>query len=270
MAKFLMCSPMHYGIEYSINPWMHPDEWKQDDYGLALEQWSKLRMKLTELGHEVVTIEGVAHLPDMVFAANGGLVLRDIAAYTFFRYEERRKEHLHWDQWFMDHFQWTLVPRVIQEGSGDALFDQYRNYLWTGYGQRSDKGSFKHHKDTFKVIDVVELELIDRTFYHLDTCFCPLRRGEVLWYPEAFSENSQQIVKWAVPEDKLYRLSDGEAYAFAANAINIDDDIIMPSKTLIHREILEDLWGYKVHELDVSAFLKAGGGPACLVLRLDR
>jgi len=35
-------------------------------------------------------------------------------------------------------------------------------------------------------IEVLSLRLMDERFYHLDTCFCPLNGGYLLYYPQAF------------------------------------------------------------------------------------
>ena len=43
---------------------------------------------------------------------------------------------------------------------------------------------------------VVDLQLVDPRFYHLDTCFCPLEGGYVMYYPPAFDPESR---------DKNYR-----------------------------------------------------------------
>jgi N-dimethylarginine dimethylaminohydrolase len=41
---------------------------------------------------------------------------------------------------------------------------------------------------------VVLCELTDEKFYHLDTCFCPLDDRRALYYPEAFSAATQQVM----------------------------------------------------------------------------
>ncbi len=47
----------------------------RSDTALAVEQWETLRATYVGLGHRVDLISPVEGLPDMVFAANGGVVL---------------------------------------------------------------------------------------------------------------------------------------------------------------------------------------------------
>ena len=70
---FLMCRPEHFAVTYAINPWMDPAAGA--DAGRAVEQWEALRAAYLELGHEVSLIDPIEGLPDMVFAANGALVV---------------------------------------------------------------------------------------------------------------------------------------------------------------------------------------------------
>ena len=71
--SYLMCPPEHFAVTYAINPWMRPD--RPTDAALAMRQWARLRQVYLDLGHDVRTIEPVAGLPDMVFAANGATVV---------------------------------------------------------------------------------------------------------------------------------------------------------------------------------------------------
>ena len=68
-----MCPPEHFAVTYAINPWMEPE--KPTDAANAMRQWARLRQAYLDLGHDVRTIEPVAGLPDMVFAANGATVV---------------------------------------------------------------------------------------------------------------------------------------------------------------------------------------------------
>ena len=71
--RYLMCRPTYFAVDYAINPWM--DISLGVDRELALQQWDALRRTYLDLGHQVDVIPPVPGLPDMVFAANGGLVI---------------------------------------------------------------------------------------------------------------------------------------------------------------------------------------------------
>ena len=68
-----MTAPTFFAVEYAINPWM--DTSTPVDTHVALNQWECLRQTYKELGHTVELVEPVEGLPDMVYAANGGLLV---------------------------------------------------------------------------------------------------------------------------------------------------------------------------------------------------
>ena len=88
--RYLMCRPEHFEVSYAINPWM--DVTLGVDRELALRQWETLRQTYLDLGHEVEVIDPEPGLPDMVFAANGGLVVEGRALGARFTHAERRAE----------------------------------------------------------------------------------------------------------------------------------------------------------------------------------
>ena len=69
----------------------------------------------------------------------------------------------------------TLPKSLPFEGAGDALLDRGGQWLWAGYGFRSELDSHAYLAQWLDV-EVLSLRLVDRRFYHLDTCFCPLSR----------------------------------------------------------------------------------------------
>jgi N-dimethylarginine dimethylaminohydrolase len=72
-TKILVCNPSHYQINYEINPWMSLIS--KVDKNLAIEQWKSMVSILEKLDVEVVNIDPKEGLPDMVFTANGGVLL---------------------------------------------------------------------------------------------------------------------------------------------------------------------------------------------------
>jgi N-dimethylarginine dimethylaminohydrolase len=71
--SYLMCRPDHFAVTYAINPWMDPVAGA--DTARAVRQWESLRDTYIALGHRVSLIDPIEGLPDMVFAANGALVV---------------------------------------------------------------------------------------------------------------------------------------------------------------------------------------------------
>lgn len=96
--RYLMCPPVHFAVEYAINPWMRAGDLVDRD--LAVAQWEDLRRTYTGLGHVVDVIDPVPGLPDMVFAANGGLVVDGRVMPARFRHAERVAEGPAYRDWF--------------------------------------------------------------------------------------------------------------------------------------------------------------------------
>ncbi|MCZ7625664.1 MAG: hypothetical protein M5R38_07305 [Candidatus Methylomirabilis sp.] len=109
--------------------------------------------------------------------------------------------------------------------------------------------------------------MTDPWFYHLDTCFCPLQAGRAAYYPEAFSPASQRLLKETIAE--LIPVTETEARRFACNAIVVGQAVVMNADCPHLSQMLAET-GYRVYEVGTTEFLKAGGGPKCLALFLDR
>jgi ornithine--oxo-acid transaminase len=218
---------------------------------------------------DVWLVEPQPGSPDMVFTANAGLVRDGIVALSSFYYPERQGEEPHFRRWFHESgFAVCEVPRVTPfEGEGDALFEADGSRLWAGHGPRTGQDS--HCQLTYLWgIEVVSLRLVDPRFYHLDTCFCPLSNGEVMYYPAAFDCGSQERIEARYGPSKQIRVSESDALRFACNAVNIGKTILLNQISAELSERLQNL-GYDVMQVDLSEFMKAGGAAKCLVLRLS-
>ena len=112
------------------------------------------------------------------------------------------------------------------------------------------------------------MELADRRFYHLDTCFCPLGARTALWFPRAFDRYGRRVFERLIPD--LIDVSEADAVRFACNAIVVGRAVVMQAgaSAALHRRLKRR--GFEVYSVDLSEFLKAGGSAKCLVLRLTR
>ncbi len=265
-SQFLMCPPDYFGVEYSINPWMTHNLGCVDTDN-AKKQWHSLFETLSKFAN-IELLKPRPHVPDMVFTANAGLVRKELFIPSHFQHLERRQEETHFRKWFlrMGYRLKDLADSVRFEGEGDALFQPGSNLLWMGYGFRTDPQSQDLLKKLFS-LRIITLQLVDPRFYHLDTCFCPLSGGRVMYYPKAFSVDSLQSIKENIPAQNRIEISEEDAIHFACNAITIENNLILnhASPTLIDR--LQSL-GYRVILKPVGEFLKAGGGNKCLALSL--
>jgi N-dimethylarginine dimethylaminohydrolase len=275
---FLMTDARHFGVTYQINPWMRPDAWQADPATLAaaaVKSAAALRSELEKAGAQVEIVAAVEDLPDLVFPANAAIVLDGRALVARFRHPERQGEEAVFRDAFLALKSRGLLSElvelpddVLQEGAGDCIWDADRGFFWAGYGQRSTANSLPVIETVFGH-RVVGLGLATDRFYHLDTCFCPLAGGKVLYYPPAFTPQSLAIIRSHVrPEDRI-EATDEDAGAFCVNAVNIGRHIVMAKAPDSLRTKLRAR-GYSVAEVDLAPFILSGGGAYCMTLRLDR
>jgi N-dimethylarginine dimethylaminohydrolase len=261
--QILMCSPKYYGIEYEINPWMKTE--RQADHELALRQWQSLKHIFEELGVQILELEPVAGLPDLVFTANAAIIHKQTAVVSRFRHVQRRGEEEHNERWLLQHgFQLKYPPGAqYVEGAGDALF--CGDTLFAGYRMRSDAAGLQDIGRIFGC-RVIPLELVDKRYYHLDTCFCPLKPGQTIYYPAAFDSYGRKVLTELV--DDLIEVESEEACHFSCNAGVVGETVVTNEGCpKMHRQLKRR--GYRVIETPLSEFVKAGGSAKCLTLRLD-
>jgi N-dimethylarginine dimethylaminohydrolase len=109
---------------------------------------------------------------------------------------------------------------------------------------------------------------VNPRFYHLDTCFCPLSGGELLYYPSAFDPYAQTVLSDRIPKDRQMIVPEAEAFRFACNAVCIGRHVVLPDGCPDTMKQLEER-GYHVHPVPLDEFMKAGGSAKCLTLALE-
>ena len=241
----------------------------QTDPALARRQWTGLRDALAAHA-DIVLIEPQHRLPDMVFTANAGIVLGDVAVVSRFRSPERRGEEAFFRAWFETRGL-RLAPwpqDVFFEGGGDVLPDRSQPILWCGFGFRSDQEAAALLGRLFGSHRAIGLRLVDPRFYHLDTCFCPLAGGYLLYFPPALDAASQRIVANAIAPEKRIAVEPEDALAFACNAVDLDGHIFLNAASPGLRKRLHEA-GFTTVITPLSEFHKSGGTAKCLTLKLN-
>lgn len=294
----LMCHPRHFGVFYEINEQMKETMGRNMPVikDRAILQWNNLVAALLEEGVAISYIPPEKNLPDMVFTANAGFVSGNSEIIlSNFRHRERSPENSVFFRYFVETLRYNvllpshkaLARRGISqgelfhrplyfEGNGDALF--YQDVLCAGYG---DSRYFRSNSDGIDAAlrsagfsgEHLKLELCDKRFYHLDTCFCPI--GDVLlFYPRAFSKKSQHDIVELVRSKKgtLLPVSPEDAQNFVCNGIPIETKNgfkLITSHT--SKTACRKLEEYNIELISVSTteFLKSGAGARCLVLFLS-
>lgn len=276
-SLLFMCPPDHFEVSYQINPWMTPDGWDENRDTLsaqAHEEWQNLKATYERLGHEVVTIDPAAGLPDMVFTANSAIALNGTVLLAHFRHPQRQGEEPHYQAFFEGLKDKGIIQNIVSpkegvvfEGAGDAVWDPFRKHYWVGFSQRSDRTSVDMVAETFQQ-EAIALEMVSEKYYHLDVALAPLSRGHLIYIGDAFNENGLSVLKERAGERNLIAATAADAEGFAVNAVNLGDDIIT---SFCSEELKEQLeaHGYRVHICPLETFKMSGGGAFCLTLKLD-
>ncbi|MFF0226405.1 dimethylargininase [Streptomyces sp. NPDC004629] len=259
--RYLMCRPTHFTVSYSINPWMDPGAPTNTATGLA--QWKRLHDVLVALGHTVELIPPRPGLPDMVFAANGAVVVDGRALVARFRHPQRTAESAAYTQWFRERG-WTEVvqARRFNEGEGDFL--PAGGVLLAGSGFRSEPAAWAEAEE-FLARPVLGLTLVDPRFYHLDTALAALDDDEIMYYPGAFSAESRELLADRFPDAIL--ATEQDALAFGLNALSDGRHVVLARTAERLAGQLRER-GFEPVGVELAELLKAGGGVKCCTLEL--
>ena len=176
-----------FAVEYAINPWM--DTSTPVDAAAPMTQWETLRETYLRLGPHRRRRRAVPGLPDMVYAANGGLIVerhrcrRPLQIPATRRRVDRLRR--------LDDAAAAITPastRHVNEGQGDLL--RRRPDDLGGHGFRTDIGAHAEVAE-FTGCRSSPCELVDPRFYHLDTALAVLDDTTIAYYPPAFTDASQ-------------------------------------------------------------------------------
>src|ERR1700749_3664022 len=83
VRHYVMTPPRFFAVDYAINPWM--DTTQPVDAAVAQAQGQRLRHLYLQWGPRVARVEPVPGLPDMVYAANGGVIIDGTALVARFK-----------------------------------------------------------------------------------------------------------------------------------------------------------------------------------------
>jgi len=260
VPRVLMCRPEHFTVSYRINPWMHPED--PTDTSLALRQWTVLYETYTGLGFHVDLINPLDGLPDMVYAANGGFVLDGIAYGAKFHHAERGPEGPAYMEWFHSNGFDVREPADVNEGEGDFLL--VGDSILAASGFRSDTRSHREIETIFGR-EVVSLQLVNPSFYHLDTALAVIDHETIAYLPSAFDETSLAILRRRFPDAII--ATEEDAAVLGLNSFSDGHNVVIAERATTFAKDLSER-GYNPIGVDLSELLLGGGGVKCCTLEL--
>lgn len=264
VTSVLMCAPTHFSVQYAINPWMDPSI--PTDVDRALAQWAELKATYASLGWNVHVIDGVEGLPDMVYAANGALVVDGVAYTASFLYPERQGEASAYAAWLKGAGYRVVHSTAVNEGEGDFLL--VGDAILAGTGFRSALASHDEAREVFGR-EVVTLTLVRPEFYHLDTALAVLdaRPGQeqIAYLPSAFDAASLAILEARYPDAII--VDEADAAVLGLNVVSDGLNVVLPAlATGFAKQLTER--GFRPVGVDLSELLKGGGAVKCCTLAL--
>jgi N-dimethylarginine dimethylaminohydrolase len=260
IRHYVMTPPEFFAVDYAINPWM--DTATPVDTNVAVAQWQHLRDIYLRLGHVVDLVDPVPGLPDMVYAANGGLILNGTAVVAHFKYPQRQPESIAYADWLRSRGYQPAHTRHVNEGQGDLL--PVGEMILAGAGFRTDP---RAHAEIAEIFGrpLVSLHLVDPRFYHLDTALAVLDDTTIAYYPPAFTDSSRAQLETLFPDAIL--VDSADAYAFGLNAVSDGRHVVHPAAAVGFGKQLSDA-GFEPVGVEMSELLKGGGSVKCCTLEV--
>jgi N-dimethylarginine dimethylaminohydrolase len=181
-----LCPPTDLDLVYSINPFMDFNNFF--DREKAQQQWENLVSIYKQICPDnVFVVPSKEKLIELCFFGDSVFALKNKCVFSRFATVERFNE----TEYVMEYVKKNLkvegvrIPEGIYfEGSGETMY--WNGKIMVGHGIRNQKNVAKFLEQYFKV-EVVSLELISSTFYHLDTVFFPINENLIAYYEDGFT-----------------------------------------------------------------------------------
>lgn len=258
-----LCPPTFLDLKYEINPWM--DKKVQFSRARAVEQWEGLveAYKKVDAPGRIEIAPAKEDLTELCFFGDSVFLCEGKALFGHFRHTEREPERPYVKEYLTARgFRGREVPEgVVFEGAGETM--RWRDKILFGFGKRSDEVVRHFLRQTFRK-DVVDFEMEKAAFYHLDTALFPIHDDLIAYFPGAFGPIDTATIE-SFDCDKI-KVTEKDAKAFGCNSIVWGNTVFMAQGAPHLRKELERR-GLEVEELDVSEFIKFGGGIKCLTLQ---
>ncbi len=233
------------------------------DTHVALNQWEALRQTYKELGHTVELVEPVAGLPDMVYAANGGLSSTARPWSRASPIPQRAGESIAYAEWMARHG--YDPPRPATSTKARATYWWSGRSCWRATDFRTDRRAHDEIADARAACRSSACELVDPRFYHLDTALAVLDDTTIAYYPPAFSPASRARLLELFPD--AIEVATADADVFGLNAVSDGRNVVLPAAATGFADQLREA-GFRPIGVDLSELLKGGGSVKCCTLEV--
>jgi N-dimethylarginine dimethylaminohydrolase len=161
------------------------------------------------------------------------------------------------------------VPPLDLEGMGDLISvprtADRPGFICAGHGQRTDRRILQWVAERTGQ-PVVAFELLNKKFYHLDTCLSVLNARTALACRDGFTDSGWKLLETLFPNLIVADLAECDAPGFAANCHSPDGKTVVIQKGNSLTERALSRAGFEVIEVETDEFIKAGGSVFCMKL----
>ncbi|MFT3693801.1 MAG: arginine deiminase family protein [Kofleriaceae bacterium] len=249
-----------FDVAWSINPHMRIGA---VDPKVARAQHGHFARALRSVGARVLQLPFIHGAFDSVFMKDSAIIAGSRAMPTTFRHEERACEtQTRVRQLRRAGFSITDAATSNLEG-GDVCVLAHRKLALLGHGVRSSRDSARVLSQ-FLRCDVMPLELVDESMFHLDVALTVLGDDTLVYCPEAFTAGGRAALS-SLRFRKVIEVTRAEASRFSLNVVEVDGVIVTGTPS---PEIWREL-GRRVIVAPLDQFQLAGGSAACLVARVN-
>jgi len=251
-----MCQPTNFSVKYQINPWMKIGSTNPQK---AHNQWEKLVKTYQKININIIDIPQSQNLPDMVFTTDSFIIKGNIALLANFYHSQRQQETRSFIPLLKNlNFKIKTISDQYKFEGGDFRF--YHNKLFLGHGFRTQKNSIPKLKKALNA-PIIPIKLTNPQYYHLDTCFFILNQNHAFYIKNAISPRS--LTKLKKYFKNLHQINTVDRQNFAANSVVYGNNVVANTNLGKFKSQITNL-GYNFLEVDISEFLKSGGGIHCL------
>jgi N-dimethylarginine dimethylaminohydrolase len=283
----LMSDALNFSSEQAINPYYgdtHADTSK------AQAEHDSIHKAFSDAGITVIQVPSPTTSQDGVYTANWALVRGKKAILA--RLPDVRKSEENWAREELTKLGLEVIEAPLGlkfSGQGDAL--ACGDYLFCGKGYRSDEeaqtfaanelGYTKIQLQTVPQLNDAGEPIVnavsgwsDSFFYDIDLALSIIKapsetsKGLIAYCPEAFTQESQEILEQFDEVDKI-KLSLEEARdAFACNLVSTGETVIMSAHAPLLTQKLRE-HGLNIITPEVSELAKGGGYIRCTSLTIQ-
>jgi N-dimethylarginine dimethylaminohydrolase len=166
--------------------------------------------------------------------------------------------------WFRANNFDVRVPVEINEGEGDFLL--VGDVILAGTGFRSASNS---HEEVSAIYGrpVITLNLVNPSFYHLDTAIAVLDDTNIAYLPSAFDGPSLAVLRERYPDAII--VTEEDAAILGLNSYSDGYNVVIAARAKDFERQLRER-GYNPIGVDLSELLLGGGGVKCCTLELRR